>query len=303
MVQKWIRRAVSMVRELLETFYGQFGPCRGRTLAVTSAACAGSAVAAAGKLLMSLASLSFFACVSAFYSFGMVVAKVFVLAGLLRGKTREERLHYCKLSGWILVAASLMYMLYAIRLILNPAQDTYHLFVAIGIAAFTFAELGISLHGVAAERRRQPPFFALKTINLASALLSLVLTRQALLSLSQAAETTAWGNMIMGVLMSLTAMLLGANLIARITREERYTNYRAPYRRLRRALRASGIGVQVKPVYLWNSSAGDTVLGVLTPSARELDAVAEVAHKRLKLTVLDAARLPLTELRKQEACV
>ncbi|MGN0607145.1 MAG: hypothetical protein ACI4JM_11545 [Oscillospiraceae bacterium] len=60
------------------------GKKKGRTLHITGAACLGTTFVCLGKLIMGIISLSFFTCVSAFYTFGMVTAKITALAGILK---------------------------------------------------------------------------------------------------------------------------------------------------------------------------------------------------------------------------
>lgn len=219
-----LAQILQTVRDIAATLTDQFGPRRGRSLGVTGAACVGTTLVGLGKLAMGVASLSFFTCVSALYSFGMVFAKVCALAGLLRAEDRPSQLRYCRLSGAVLTAASLLYMIYSAQLLWRGADRGYPLVIALGIATFTFAELALNLRGVLAERRGDmPPFYAIRTINLASALISLVLTQRALLSLSAEGDLAvrARANALFGVLMSLVATLLGVGLILRMNRANR----------------------------------------------------------------------------------
>jgi hypothetical protein len=56
--------------------------------------------------------------------------------------------------------------------------------VAIAIAAFTFTEIGVSVHGIVTTRKnREPIMEAVKLTNFSTSLISLVLTEAALMSL------------------------------------------------------------------------------------------------------------------------
>ena len=242
-MRKSVSRMIQTTRDIAASFEMQFGPKRGRSLQVAGASCIASAAAGMGKLAMGLVSLSLFTCMSAFYSFAMVVAKVVALSALVRGAGRDAQLRSCKLAGRLLVAASALYMLYSARLIWNPIERGFHLYVAIGIAAFTFFELGLNIRGVLVERRgKEPLFYALKTINLASACISLVLTQ----------------------LMGGFALLLGVRLILRMKRAARGTNYAPVNRMLRRLAKRGGLPVFWRPAYL-RDAAAPPQFGVYVP--------------------------------------
>jgi putative uncharacterized protein (fragment) len=151
------------------------------SLHLTGAACIGNFVVGTGKLIMGLIFLSFFTCVSAFYTYGMVVAKICVLKGM--GQDRKKQYAHYRLTGIILMAASVLYAIYAARLLWYPEVTDYERDVALAIATFTFTEIGLNIRGVAVESKNQELLYhALKMVNLASALTSLVLTQTALLA-------------------------------------------------------------------------------------------------------------------------
>ena len=105
----------------------------GRSLKMTGFSGTANLLVGLGKLLLGIYSLSFFTCVSAFYTFGMVIAKYFALSGILRAKSVKEQYRYYFLSGIILVTASLLYIAYSIRLFTHPITSVYHMYVAIAI--------------------------------------------------------------------------------------------------------------------------------------------------------------------------
>lgn len=267
-MRKSVSRMIQTTRDIAASFEMQFGPKRGRSLQVAGASYIASAAAGMGKLAMGLVSLSLFTCVSAFYSFAMVVAKVVALSALVRGAGWDAQLRSCKLAGRLLVAASALYMLYSARLIWNPIERGFHLYVAIGIAAFTFFELGLNIRGVLVERRgKEPLFYALKTINLASACISLVLTQRALLALDggeNLADIHMRANVLMGLLMGGFALLLGVRLILRMKRAARGTNYAPVNRQLRRLAKRGGLPVFWRPAYL-RDAAAPPQFGVYVP--------------------------------------
>lgn len=192
----------------------------GCSLHITDASCLGNTAVGIGKLAMGLLSLSLFTCVSAFYTFGMVTAKCFALAGILKENDPDRQYWYYKASGLILIAASLLYILYSSRLFLHPAEESYPQNIALGIASFTFTELTLNIRGLILERRRHSPLIhALRMINLSSSLICLVLTQTALLSFTSGSEGGhASANGFMGVLMGSAAALLGVSMVLRMNR-------------------------------------------------------------------------------------
>ena len=58
------------------------GKARNNTVRLTGAACTGSFLLGCGKLIVGVLSASFFTCANAFYTFGMVAAKLCALKGL-----------------------------------------------------------------------------------------------------------------------------------------------------------------------------------------------------------------------------
>lgn len=193
-----------------------------RSLQITGASCIGNILVGAGKLIMGILSFSVFTCVSAFYTFGMVLAKLFALSGISKGKSRELQCRYYMISGEVLIIASALYIAYSARLFFYPEVSSYHPYVGITIAAFTFTELTLNIRGVILERHNHTLLIhAIKMINLASSLICLVLTQTALLSFTHEREIgydPSLSNGLMGVLMGSAATLLGVIMVIRVNR-------------------------------------------------------------------------------------
>ena len=188
-------------------------------MGVAGVSCIGNIVLAFGKIALGLLSLNFYVCVNGLYTLGMVLAKLCVLAGFIKQKKYAEQYGYCYVSGIILVIASIAYITYSIRLLLHPQAASYNEIVGITIAAVTFFELGLNLHGVLAERNNKSPlFFVLKMINLSSAIICLTLTQTALLSFQQTEANHSVWNGVMGILMGSFAAMLGLMIIRKIQR-------------------------------------------------------------------------------------
>lgn len=229
----------------------------------------GSAVVGLGKLLMGLLSLSLFTCVNALYTFGMVAAKGVALTGIAKEQSPQVQYRYYRVSGWILIGASLLYMLYSARLFVHPANTRFHPYVAIGIAAFTFTELALNLRGVLRTRHRHSPLLhAIKTIHLASSLICLVLTQTALLSFASVqTDKHPFANGLFGVMMGAVAALLGLFMLIRISRIQKGLPSRSDDQKLRRLIREEKLELELRPVCCRENTGERRALYVALPDA------------------------------------
>lgn len=171
-----------------------------------------------GKIVLSIISSSFFIGVSAFYTFALVLARIFALLGSDSNKERCS----CFICALILIGASILYIIYSIRLFFTKEACSYHQYAALAIATVTFVEIGVNARGVVQERRNHRLFMqALKMVNLASSLISLTLTQAALLSLSEQTEgidrSLATG--FLGFLMGTSAAVIGVLLLIKTSRK------------------------------------------------------------------------------------
>lgn len=213
-------RRFQMIRSINNSIIEKIGKSKNHTMKITGAACIGNFMVGIGKLGMGLRSLSFFTCVSAFYTFGMVIAKACALKGLVKEKAPGEQNHYYKLSGIILIIASVLYVVYSTRLLWHPMVSHYDKYVGLGIATFAFTELGLNIRGVIVERHNHTLLFhAIRMINLASSLICLVLTQTAILSFthdSMSDYDPSISNGLMGILMGTAATLIGCVMLWRV---------------------------------------------------------------------------------------
>ena len=297
-----VSQIIQTTRDIAASFEMQFGPRRARSLQVAGASCIVSAGAGMGKLVMGMISLSLFTCASAFYSFAMVVAKVVALSALVRETGREEQTRFCKLAGRLLVAASALYMLYSARLFWHPVERGFHLYIAIGIAAFTFFELALNIRGVLVERRsRAPLFYSLKP-STSPRLYSILCSPTAALALEAEENYVVvhtHANILIGLLMGGCALLLGVRLILRMKRMASGRDYGDTNRRLRRPLRRAGVEMRWKPACLHDG--GEMLrLGVYLPEDARPDDVAclrALARDMLHMELCPLADAPLKEER------
>jgi len=292
---KWKQNVQLLIQTAKEKQVGiieNLAPKEARSLAITGAAGTANIFVGLGKLVTGILSLSLFTCVSAFYTFGMVIAKYFALEGIVKAKTKQEQYRCYFLSGIILVVASILFVAYSLRLFLHPATSTYSMYAALCIATFTFAELGINIRGVIVERHNHTPLFhAIKMINLASSLICLVLTQTAILSFSDTqVDLHPAANGLIGVVMGLGATAIGIIMIVRIRRIQTGRNYHRIFRKVKKLIKAEGIPNTPKPVWYNSENSANTILHVVVPpsmTAEQFKQLCVRADNQLNLQLID----------------
>lgn len=200
-----------------KTIANRLGKRAGLSFQTASAAVIGNVCIGTGKLALGILSLSFFTCVSALYTFGMVVAKCCALVGIVKSTNKSEQYRYYALSGILLIITSLLYIAYSVRLFFHPATSTYHMVVALAIASFTFAEIAINIRGVIVERHNHAPLIhAIKMLSLASSLICLSITQAAILSFaSTEVDAHSAANGLIGLFTGTLATMLGILMVVR----------------------------------------------------------------------------------------
>ena len=221
-----LKRGIAGLRAGSSKINGSYSASASRTLHLAGISGAGNILLGLGKILSGILSLSAFVCVNGLYTLGMVLARYCALAGAVRTQDAKQQSVYYRRSGMILIAASLLYIGCSAWNVFHPREVSYHMYVALAIATFTFAEIGINLYGMLTNRgNRTPLLHAIKTINLAAALISLVLTQSALLSFAGDGRHDPAVNGLMGLLSGTCAVLLGIFMLWRIGRLEHRENH------------------------------------------------------------------------------
>ena len=216
-----LKQGLDFLRSSSRQIQKNYDAAAARTLHLAGVSGAGNILLGLGKILSGLLSLSVFVCVNGGYTLGMVVARYCALAGVLRAKNVGEQYRYYRWSGKILILASLLYMVYSVWSYFHPQYIAYHMYVALTIATVTFVEIGLNIRGVVVNRKNKTPLLhAIKTINLAASLISLVLTQSAILSFAQGGYHDPSVNALLGILMGACAALLGVFMLWRIQRIE-----------------------------------------------------------------------------------
>lgn len=130
-----------------------------------------------GKVVMAILSHSWLIFIHAVYNIIKAGAKHYALK---EGKKQCSTMFY---SGLLIIAASTVYLVYSIYIYAFGSTASYHMYVAIGIAAVTVYELTVTIYGLRkAKREKEVQKETVQYINLASALVSVSLTQTAILS-------------------------------------------------------------------------------------------------------------------------
>ena len=129
-------------------------------------------------------------------------------------KNTKHPYHNYYIVGLLILLSGICYMIYSLRLFSGGTSIEYTLEVGIGIATFTFTELGMSIYGlVIAKKNKNIMVEAFKLVNLATSLLSLVLTQVALLSFNYVDGDPSHYNGISGIVFSSLVVLIGIYMI------------------------------------------------------------------------------------------
>lgn len=220
-----LRRGMAYLKHSSDMIQTQYSAAASRALHLTGISSTGNLLLGLGKIISGLLSLSAFVCVNGCYTLGMVLARYCALAGVLRTKDIRTQYRYYRWSGIILIFASLAYMIYSGWSWFHPRYTVYHEYIALAIATFTFTEIGLNVRGVFVNRRNKTPLLhAIKIINLAASLITLVLTQSALLSFAGNKEHNPSVNALLGLVTGGCAALLGCYMILRIGRMEKQEN-------------------------------------------------------------------------------
>lgn len=113
----------------------------------------------------------------------------------------------------LILVASAIFVMYMSRLFFMEYTYTYSTIMGVAIATFSFTELGIAIGGlVSATKKNHYLMMGIKCCNLSSALIAIVLTQIALLSLPETINASFY-NAITGVVLGGLSMLIGVFMI------------------------------------------------------------------------------------------
>jgi len=121
------------------------------------------------KILIGLSIHLYTFCISALYN---------LMTGLSKYKAKKAKSNY---TGVFIILSSLLYISYSVFIIKEKINADYHMYVGILVAAITFTEIGVAIYGII-KNRSQLKRKVEKQLNLCSAIISLSLTQQAIMS-------------------------------------------------------------------------------------------------------------------------
>lgn len=139
------------------------------------------------KLVMSIASASFFMFANALFSCGIGLARYVALK--MQGKETAGQLRLYRWVCAILSFSGLCYAGYSVRLFFGGSAGQYSEVMALAIAAYTFVEFGIQIYDlIKLRKKRDLEAEALRLVSLCGILVSFVLTQTAIMSFSELGE-------------------------------------------------------------------------------------------------------------------
>lgn len=139
------------------------------------------------KLVMSIASTSFFMFTNALFSCGIGLARYVALK--MQGKETAGQLRLYRRVCAILSFSGLCYAGYSVRLFFGGSAGQYSEVMALAIAAYTFVEFGIQIYDlIKLRKKRDLEAEALRLVSLCGILVSFVLTQTAIMSFSEPGE-------------------------------------------------------------------------------------------------------------------
>lgn len=139
------------------------------------------------KLVMSIASASFFMFANALFSCGIGLARYVALK--MQGKETAGQLRLYRWVCAILSFSGLCYAGYSVRLFFGGSAGQYSEVMALAIAAYTFVEFGIQIYDlIKLRKKRDLEAEALRLVSLCGILVSFVLTQTAIMSFSEPGE-------------------------------------------------------------------------------------------------------------------
>jgi hypothetical protein len=150
-------------------------------------------VTALAKIIFGLSTLSLFLCLNGFFNIGIFSAKILAVrshkcgckSGSLDLDASKSRSFDCfRKVAVIILASSSACLVYYLSLLLNGGEiAAFDMYIAIAIATITFTEIGVTLQGIISTRKENEPVIeAIRSTNLATALIAVVLTQFALMS-------------------------------------------------------------------------------------------------------------------------
>lgn len=159
------------------------------------------------KIILSVLTNSILIFIYSFYNFGSMIIKI----TFMKNYKKENEKYY--FVGLIVVITSICYIFYSIKMLRGELNPNYHEYLAIGIAAVTFWDIGVAIYGIIkARKQKNIKIESLKLTSLASSLISLNLTQIAIFSFEKI-DNAYFYNGLMGIGLAIIAMCIGVYMI------------------------------------------------------------------------------------------
>lgn len=127
----------------------------------------------------------------------------------------KQQTEFFMIAGGILFITSIVYIIYTVRMFVGEKSMNYSMNIALAIACVTFTEIVVAIRGIVKTRKNKKPIMeAIKLVNLASALISLVLTQTAIMSFSHEGDASFY-NGLSGLIFGSIAALIGIYMVIR----------------------------------------------------------------------------------------
>lgn len=162
---------------------------------------------AACKIIFGFINFSYFFCVSGISTLLFGFMKKIYLKNFNIDNFYERKKKSISISILLIVSSSL-FTFYMARLFFIPTISNYGLITSITIAAFSFTELGLSLHNFLKSKKSNDPLLqSIKSCSLASSCFAITLTQVSLLSATNTSNN--FYNGLTGVIFGIFAILIG----------------------------------------------------------------------------------------------
>lgn len=281
---------ITILLDMQKEWYNQFHYKNVRSLHLTSVGCVGSFFSGISKLLLGILSLSFFTCVNALYTLGIVGGKVCALVGIRNSKTKQEQLCYYRLIGFFLLGISFLYIIYSIRLLFYPTTSEYHQYVALGISTIVFTEVVMNIKSVIVEQHNKSLLFhAIKKINLSSSMINLVLVQEAILSFTEKSMPQYYNGFV-GIMMGIFANIVGISMFFRLHRIKHNKDYNLPKKLLKKIIKREKLDIKFKPLRYIDYDDGSSKFTIELKNfkhSRDIKYLKYIAKHDLNMEVLE----------------
>lgn len=178
-----------------------------RLLGTTAISAGVSLILGIYKIVLSILTNSILIFIYSFYNFGLMIIK----ASFIKNYKKESEKYY--LVGFIVIITSICYIFYSIKMLRGELNPNYHEYLAIGIAAVTFWDIGMAIYGIVKARKKKDiKLESLKLTSLTSSLISLNLTQIAIFSFKTVKDAYFY-NGVMGIGLALIAMCIGIYMV------------------------------------------------------------------------------------------